>query len=215
MESVQAIQYLSIPVTVGSAPFSPARSRAWASTLWGYNLTRRFANLKELRITLELYFPRDVMGTRKPTYLDCKEEVGLSGEEFADQYTNWLEQFSKLRPLRTSKARSLHFAAPSSSQFQKEPPPSHGEPLFSISPLQSNPVRFKVMVCDDPLSMWGPVGQVQYCRDNRIRNVSVWMSEREEKCLTVEQKQKLAEEMEVRLRITSARIPQATDNESS
>jgi hypothetical protein len=176
-ENVQALQYISIPVAVGSAPFSPARSRAWASTLWDYNLTHRFANLKELRITLELYFPRDhAMGMRKPTYVDCREEVGLSGEGHKEQYTDWLQQLSRLRPC----------------EAETKPPPSS-----MLKPVRK--LRFKVMVADDPLSMWGPVGQIQYCRDNGIRNVSAWIREREGKCLTVEQKQQLAGDLEGRL----------------
>jgi hypothetical protein len=215
LESVQAIQYLSLPVAVGSAPFSPARSRAWASTLGDYNLTHLFANLKELRITLELYFPRDVMGIRKPTYLDCKEEIGRSGKGLSDQYTNWLEQFSRLRPLPMSGVESLEFTSPPSLQSQERSSYSRARTLSSNKPSQSKPVRFEVMVCDDPLSMWGPVGQVQYCRDNRIRNVSVWMTEREGKCLTVEQKQKLAEEIEGRLRAQSVCLLEKEETKDS
>ncbi|QDS73880.1 hypothetical protein FKW77_007017 [Venturia effusa] len=184
-ESVQALQKISLPVAVGSAPFSPARSRAWASTIWGYGLAGHFTNLKELRITLELYFPRDIMDNRKPTYLDCKEEVGLSGDGLTDRYTNWLEQLARLRPGPKSRKES----SPISNKSTCVP---------SIS-LQAQLVRFEVMVCDDPLSMWGPVGQIQYCRDNRIRDISIWLSEREAKCLTVEQKQRLAKEIEERL----------------
>lgn len=203
IDSVQAIQYLSLPVAVGSAPFSPARSRAWSSVLWDYNLAYQFTNLKELRVTLELYFPRDIMGDRKPTYLDCKEEVGIFGHGLADQLTNWLEQFSRLRPLLKHGDASNHVTVLPHSQL-------HNQSLHprAKSSLQSNSVTFKVMVCDDPLSMWGPVGQIQYCRDRRIRNVDEWMSEREAKCLTVEQKQKLAKEIEGRLRKQSMCDPQ-------
>lgn len=186
-ESVRAIQKLSLPVAVGSAPFSPARSRAWASTIWDYGLTGQFTNLKELRITLELYFPRDIMfmASRKPNYLDCKEEVGLSGDENSDKYTNWLDQLARLGP---GPRNGVETGRVSTSLT----------PALSIS-LQIQAVRFEVMVCDDPLSMWGPIGQIQYCRDNRIRDVNVWMSEREVKCLTVEQKQKLAKDIEGRM----------------
>jgi len=206
LESLQAIQYISVPVAIGSAPFSPARSQGWASTLWGYNLTHQFKNLKKLRITLELYFPRDIMGVRKPTYSDCKEEVGLSGEDLSDQYTNWLEQFSKLKPL------SRQLTASSSSQSPQIAFHSLVENSKPTKPSQSKLIHFEVMVCDDPLSMWGPVGQIQYCRDHRIRNVRVWMSEREGKCLTVEQKQKLAEEIEVRLHTESTQERSLTHN---
>lgn len=184
-ESVRAIQNLSLPVAVGSAPFSPARSRAWASAIWEYALADKFTNLKQLRITLELYFPRDMMDGRKPTYLDCKEEVGVYRDGLADQYTNWLEQLSRLG----SGSRN----GMETSQVS-DPPKS-----ISSTPQQAQPVRIEVMVCDDPLSMWGPIGQIQYCRDNRIRDISIWRDEREVKCLTVEQKQKLAKEIERRM----------------
>lgn len=180
-ESAQAIQKLSLLVAVGSAPFSPARSRAWTRTIHN-GLTGRFTNLKELRITVELYFPRDTMGIRKPTYLDCKEEIGLSGVGLSNQYTNWVDQLSRLGPVHT----------------ESTPVCTSATPVPSTS-LQAQPVRFEIMVCDDPQSMWGPVGRIQYCLDNGIRSVSVWVREREAKCLTVEQKQKLAKEIEARL----------------
>ncbi|TID24428.1 Canalicular multispecific organic anion transporter 1 [Venturia nashicola] len=186
-EGVRAIQEISLPVAVGSAPFSPARSRAWASTIWDYGLTGQFTNLKELRVTLELYFPRDILfiGNRKPNYRDCKEEVGISGNGNSEQYTNWLDQLARLGP---------------DSRNDVEPRRASSSPSpITPTSLRAQPVKFEVMVCDDPLSMWGPIGQIQYCRDNRIRDVSIWMSEREVKCLTVEQKQKLAKEIEERM----------------
>lgn len=181
-ESVQAIQRLSLQVAVGSAPFSPARSKAWTRTICAYGLTGRFTQLKQLRITMELYFPQDTMGSRKPTYLDCKEEIGLSGDGLSNQYTNWVDQLSQLGPVHreSTPVYTSATSVPSTS-------------------LQAQPVRFEVMVCDDPQSMWGPIGQIDYCLDNGIRNVSVWMREREAKCLTVEQKQMLAKEIEGRL----------------
>lgn len=125
------------------------------------------------------------MDGRKPTYLDCKEEVGVYRDGLADQYTNWLEQLSRLG----SGSRN----GMETSQVS-DPPKS-----ISSTPQQAQPVRIEVMVCDDPLSMWGPIGQIQYCRDNRIRDISIWRDEREVKCLTVEQKQKLAKEIERRM----------------
>jgi hypothetical protein len=56
--------------------------------------------------------------------------------------------------------------------------------------------RFRVVVCDDPLSMWGQYDFRTAMRDWRIRDVRVWMRERNQKCLTVEQKQILAKELE-------------------
>jgi hypothetical protein len=163
-EQLRAIQHLSQPIAVGSAPFSEGRNKLWTSIIWDYHLAGRIRKLKFLDITIELYFPRDAFQDRpqnkKPKLEDCIEDICVSGTEETNIDTDWVKQFARL---------------------SRQVP------------------EFRVVVCDDPLSMWGIVGKTTAIKDWRIRDVRVWMSERNQKCLTVEQKQSLARELEERL----------------
>lgn len=163
-EQLRAIQHISLPLAVGSAPFSESRNKLWTSIIWDYNLARRMRRLKTLDITVELYFPRDAFEERaqskKPKLEDCLEDIRVSGTRETNMDTDWVKQFAKLSRLKPG---------------------------------------FRVVVCDDPLSMWGIDGKTTAIRDWRIRDVRVWMSERNQKCLTVEQKQSLARGLEERL----------------
>ena len=163
-EQLQAIQHLSIPIAIGSAPFSEGRAKLWTSVIWDYRLTKRIRKLKSLDITIELYFPRDEFSHRthhpKPRLSDCIEDVNVSNTRQLNVSTDWVKQISKL---------------------SKQAP------------------TFRVVVCDDPLSMWGIVGSKTAIRDWRIRDLRVWISERNQKCLTVEQKQNLARVLEAKL----------------
>jgi hypothetical protein len=163
-EQLRTIQHISLPVAVGSAPFSEGRAKLWASIIWDYHLTNRLRKLRFLDITMELYFPRDAFQERaqytKPRLRDCIEDINVSDTKEINQATDWVKQLARLSR-----------QAPS----------------------------FRVVVCDDPLSMWGIVGSKTAIRDWRVRDVRVWMEERNLKCLTVEQKQSLAKELEGRL----------------
>jgi hypothetical protein len=163
-EQLRAIQHVSLPIAVGSAPFSEGRAKLWTSIIWDYQLAHRIRKLKTLDITIELYFPRNAFTDRphhtKPRLEDCIEDINVSNTKEINQSTDWVKQMACL-----------------SSQVPES----------------------RVVVCDDPLSMWGIVGSKTAIRDWRIRDVRVWMQERNSKCLTVEQKQNLARELEGRL----------------
>jgi hypothetical protein len=163
-EQLRAIQYLSVPISVGSAPFSAGRNKLWTSIIWDYHLAGNIRRLKHLDITLELYLPRDAFQDRpqhkKPRLEDCIEDVCISDTNVVNMSTDWVKQFAKL---------------------SREVP------------------TFRVVVCDDPLSMWGILGKAIAIKDWGIRDVRFWMSERNIKCLTVEQKQTLARELEEKL----------------
>lgn len=162
-EQLQALQHISIPVAVGSAPFSEGRAKLWTAVIFDYKLSDRIRKLKFLDITMELYFPRDAFVNRqnlKPKIEDCIEDVNVSNTKELNQSTTWIKQLAKL---------------------------SRATP------------NFRVMVADDPLSMWGLVGSKTAIRDWRIRDLRVWVRERNLKCLTIEQKQALAKEFEDRL----------------
>lgn len=99
-EQFRAIQHISLPVAMGSAPYSAGRSRLWTSIIWDYNLTGRLRRLKYLDLTIELYFPRDLFSDRpqqrKPGLDDCIDEIRLSGKNRVNAATGWMEQFSHL-----------------------------------------------------------------------------------------------------------------------
>ena len=163
-EQLHAIQRLSIPIAIGSAPFSEGRAKLWTSVIWDYRLANRIRRLKSLDITLELYFPRDCFDHRqhnlKPRLADCIENVNVSSPKELNVSTDWVKQICRL---------------------SRQMP------------------QFRVVVCDDPLSMWGLVGSKTAIRDFRIRDIRIWMNERNNKCLTIEQKQTMATELEERL----------------
>ncbi|KIW06413.1 uncharacterized protein PV09_02864 [Verruconis gallopava] len=171
-EQLRALQRLSLPIAVGSAPFSEGRNKLWTSILWNSHLANRMQKLRHVDITVELYFPRDAFQDRnqqvqaqpsysKPRIEDCIDSINVSGTHAMNTSTDWTKQFARLSP---------------------------GIP------------NFRIVVCDDPLSMWGIVGRVTAIRDWRIRDERIWMGERNQKCLTVEQKQALGQELEERLR---------------
>jgi len=169
-EQFRAIQHISLPIAIGSAPYSESRSRLWTSILWDYNLTSRIRKLKHLDLTIELYFPRDEFSNRihqpKPGVDDCVDYLHLADPNGTNVSIDWVKEFSHL---------SREISA------------------------------FRLVVCDDPLSMWGVKGRPDAMRDWRIRDPQQWVDERNTKCLTIEQKQKLAEELEERLVAASRR----------
>ena len=119
-EQLGAIQHISLPIAVGSAPFSEGRAKLWTSIIWDYHLANRIRKLKIFDITMELYFPRDAFQSQphymKPRLEDCIEDINVSNTKEINQSTDWVKQVARL---------------------SRQVP------------------GFRVVVCDDPLSMWG------------------------------------------------------------
>ena len=70
-DQLRAIRSMSIRVSIGSSPYSDARSRDWAAALWFGDVAKAIGSLKQLYIGVEMYInPEDQAMTTKPTVDD-------------------------------------------------------------------------------------------------------------------------------------------------